>query len=193
MSEGWYEKVESHVGITQGDIIFDCPLTAWKDGPVELTKDDEAQALRAATEIFRADVIVMTQACDPENEKVRNVILCPHTSLSAYRKDWEAAMKAQDHTPTTKAWKRYCDDICDGFQFNLAMLDSGGPDDLRTEHRVVDFSELYTLPREFLEGLIRLRKLPRLRLLAPYREHLSQAFARFFMRVGLPSSVKKNW
>ena len=26
----------------------------------------------------------------------------------------------------------------------------------------------------------------RLRLLPPYREHLSQSFARFFMRVGLP-------
>jgi len=29
----------------------------------------------------------------------------------------------------------------------------------------------------------------RLRLLPPYREHLSQAFARFFMRVGLPSDI----
>jgi hypothetical protein len=29
----------------------------------------------------------------------------------------------------------------------------------------------------------------RLRLLPPYREHLSQAFARFFMRVGLPVDI----
>jgi len=28
-----------------------------------------------------------------------------------------------------------------------------------------------------------------LRLLSPYREHLSQAFARFFMRVGLPVDI----
>jgi maleate cis-trans isomerase len=26
----------------------------------------------------------------------------------------------------------------------------------------------------------------RVRLLSPYKEHLSQAFARYFMRVGLP-------
>jgi hypothetical protein len=29
----------------------------------------------------------------------------------------------------------------------------------------------------------------RLRLLPPYREHLSQSFARFFMRVGLPIDI----
>lgn len=193
MSEDWYEKVESHVRITQGDIVLDCPLTTWKDSPVEFSPGNESEVLKAAIEIFRADVIVMTQACDLENEKVRNVILCPHTSLSVYRKDWEAAMKAQSQVPNPKAWKRYCNDICDGFQFNLAMLDSGGPNGLETEHRVVDFSELFTLPREFLEGLIRLQNIPRLRLLPPYREHLSQAFARFFMRVGLPSSIKNNW
>jgi len=27
----------------------------------------------------------------------------------------------------------------------------------------------------------------------PYREHLSQAFARFFMRVGLPIPIEKKW
>ena len=30
---------------------------------------------------------------------------------------------------------------------------------------------------------------PRLRLNPPYREHLAQAFARFFMRVGLPVDI----
>jgi hypothetical protein len=29
----------------------------------------------------------------------------------------------------------------------------------------------------------------RLRIVPPYREHLAQAFARYFMRVGLPSSL----
>ncbi|MBD5492017.1 MAG: hypothetical protein HDR16_07880 [Lachnospiraceae bacterium] len=29
----------------------------------------------------------------------------------------------------------------------------------------------------------------RLRLCPPYREHLSQAFARYFMRVGLPVNI----
>lgn len=36
-------------------------------------------------------------------------------------------------------------------------------------------------------------KKQRLRLLPPYREHLSQAFARYFMQVGLPVNVSKVW
>ena len=32
---------------------------------------------------------------------------------------------------------------------------------------------------------------PRVRLNPPYREHLSQAFARLFMRVGLPVDIPK--
>ena len=60
-------------------------------------------------------------------------------------------------------------------------------------HRVVDFHEVFTLPRPVLESLLTARDVPRLQFLAPYREHLSQSFARSFMRVGLPTSVTKTW
>jgi hypothetical protein len=33
---------------------------------------------------------------------------------------------------------------------------------------------------------------PRLRLCPPYKEHLAQALARFFMRVGLPVGIPKE-
>ena len=53
---------------------------------------------------------------------------------------------------------------------------------------VVDFREIYSLPFEYLTG--RAAGLgPRWRLRSPYLEHFSQAFARFFMRVGLPSTI----
>lgn len=52
---------------------------------------------------------------------------------------------------------------------------------------------MYTLPRTFLESFLQNKQQSRLRLRPPYREHLSQAFARFFMRVGLPTGVKKVW
>ena len=57
----------------------------------------------------------------------------------------------------------------------------------------VDFHEVFTLPRPVLESLLRNLRLVRPQLLPPYREHLSQAFARFFMRVGWPTPVKKTW
>ena len=57
-----------------------------------------------------------------------------------------------------------------------------------TEYLVVDFRAAYSVPFTFLEGFSK-RAGERLRLLPPYREHLSQAFARFFMRVGLPVDI----
>jgi hypothetical protein len=53
---------------------------------------------------------------------------------------------------------------------------------------VVDFREIYSLTYDYLveHGTI---LGPRWRLDSPFLEHLSQAFARFLMRVGLPSTI----
>ena len=84
-------------------------------------------------------------------------------------------------------------DIAAGLIWNHSFLNSLTGVDPSTEVRVVDFHEVYTIPRVYLEKLLQRRNLPRLRLLSPYREHLSQGFARFFMRVGLPVAVEKSW
>ena len=141
----------------------------------------------------RVNVIVMTQACDLEHAKVRNVVLCPLYNLSAYKAAWETAQKGQGHNPTAKAWKRYCDDICEGAIWNLSLLNADDVGNLTIEHCVADFHEVFTLPRQVLESLLKARHKDRPQLLPPYREHLSQAFARFFMRVGLPTPVTKAW
>ena len=57
------------------------------------------------------------------------------------------------------------------------------------EFCVVDFRRVYSLPISFVRT--RAARAPHLRLLPPYREHLSQAFARYFMRVGLPADIPK--
>ena len=56
------------------------------------------------------------------------------------------------------------------------------------EFRVVDFHRIYALPLDFTRKFAAQTQ-NRIRLLPPYREHLSQAFARFFMRVGLPTDI----
>ena len=58
---------------------------------------------------------------------------------------------------------------------------------IQREIRVVDFRRAYSLPIGFMRG--QANKADRVKLLPPYREHLSQAFARFFMRVGLPVDI----
>lgn len=189
MSDSWYSHVEAEIPLTQGDLISDCPVIAWAAGPLNLSGSEEGEVLKAAATAVRADVVVMTQACDLEYNKVDNVIMCPHISVSEYRKAWEEEMNRLKQTPTKKAWGRFCEDIRDGYIWNLSILNAGESGELRIEHRVVDFHDVYTIPRGFLESLLKQRGRPRLRLNPPYREHLSQAFARFFMRVGLPVPV----
>ena len=72
--------------------------------------------------------------------------------------------------------------------WNQCFLNSFVGSAPRLELRVVDFHEIFTLPRDFLEEFVKRLSAPRIRLLPPYREHLSPAFARFLMRVGLPQA-----
>ena len=53
---------------------------------------------------------------------------------------------------------------------------------------LVDLERVFTLSVDALRTFAE-SKGERVRLLPPYREHLSQAFARFFMRVGLPVDI----
>ena len=45
MSESWYEVVGAETLLTQGDVIFDCPLLTWNtaDLPQETIEVDEGQ------------------------------------------------------------------------------------------------------------------------------------------------------
>jgi hypothetical protein len=193
MNEAWYGIVPANAPITQGDIIFDCPLVGWKVDTLEIENIGESETLQSLAVATAADVVVMTQACDLEHNKVSNIILCPHVLLEDYRQLWTNEMERQNQNPTEKAWRKNCDDICDGFVWNLTMLNNFKRDDINIDIRIVDFREIFAVPREFLESLLVQRGRSRPRLLPPYREHLSQAFARFFMRVGLPTPIQKVW
>lgn len=191
MTNNWYKRVSAKESLTQGDIIFDCPVSVWKETLPVLTRKNELEILKAANGFKLADVIVMTQACDLENNKVRNVTLCPHISLSEFKKDWEVAMRNQGQNPKEETWKKYIKQMDNGYIWNKSLLNSFKFGKQIFEHRVVDFYDIYTVPKIFLEALLIKRKKNRPQLLPPYREHLSQAFARFYMRVGLPTPINK--
>lgn len=192
MSDNWYECVLPTAPVTQGDMITACPVVTWKE-EVFAPGTNYEEALRNGLTVTEMDVVVLTQACDLEHNHVRNVTVCPHSSLSSYKSAWEAALKKKSQNPSNRAWGDHCDDLRNGYIWNSAMLNAGVADGLETQHRVVDFRDIFTVPRNFVESLLEFRAESRLRLRSPYREHLSQAFARFFMRVGLPASVDKAW
>jgi hypothetical protein len=166
----WYRAVRGD-DIEQGDILEGCP--------VFLPPDDLAEAPLTEA-VFRweeLDVIVMSQTCDmvKGREKVSDVLLCP---------TWRRSELTEGHLATPRGMEDVRRGNLPGFHL-LAECRLG---DLLWEVRVVDFRRVHSLPLAFVRG--RASKAgDRLRLLPPYREHLSQSFARFFMRVGLPVDV----
>jgi hypothetical protein len=105
MSENWYTRVDADTPLTQGDLISDCPLIGWDDRDVNVSGADEAEVLKGVSKAIRADVVVMTQACDLENRKVANAILCPHVSIAEFKKSWDEAMDEAGQTKTPRAWQ----------------------------------------------------------------------------------------
>lgn len=194
MSYVWYEEAAVGSPLMQGDFIEGCPVVKFNQA-VSAADQKGTEIEQLLTDIQSLDCVVMSQACDLEHGKVREVILCPSYLLSDYETAWKEGMELQGQNPTPKAWGKHLNEIRDGKVWNLSMLNErqGNGAALTTEIRIVDFHEIFTLPRGFLEAWVAKSNAPRLRLLPPYREHLSQAFARYFMRVGLPIEITPAW
>jgi len=103
--------------------------------------------------------------------------MCPIFSIEAF----------EGKNPEFKKKGRW-NEVRKGRMEGLHML---GAQNVPTNNRksfVVDFREIYSLPFEYLfKHAAELDA--RWRLKSPFLEHFSQAFARFYMRVGLPSTI----
>jgi len=194
LNHPWYAAVNKESPLDQGELVMNCPVVAWKQEIDFLTDtEDHLGKIRAGVEAIKTDVVVMTQTCDLAENKVACVILCPHYSLEEYRTVWEEDMKANGQNPKDTAWAGWLNRIVAGQIWNLSMINNESGEGYRIDHRIVDFHEVFSLPRDYLESWVRKSPSDRIKLLPPYREHLSQAFARFFMRVGFPSDISKVW
>lgn len=157
-------------GLAQGDILTGCPVPLF---PPDFGTGEGLQNVP----FQRGTLIVVTQSCDLENKKAPLVALCPVYDLSQV-----ASLKQGLSQP------KELDRLRKGDYVALHMLASPEEPENNLRALVVDFRQLYSLPFPFLSGhAVSLGK--RWRLDSPFLEHFSQAFARFFMRVGLPSSI----
>jgi hypothetical protein len=166
----WYQAIDG-TDLGQGDVFEGCPVFL----PPEGLADSPLTSAKFRWD--ERDLIVMSQSCDlvAGREKVEDVLLCAV---------WRQSELTEGHLATPKGMEDARRGYLPGFHI-LAACDLPG---LKREVRVVDFRRVYSLPLVFLRKRAATAG-TRLRLLPPYREHLSQAFARFFMRVGLPVDV----
>ena len=177
MEYPWYEVMEKTEEITQGDIIKGCPVAILS----ELTDDKEGQTIDAKVAVV--DGIVLTQACDIANGKVENIILCSITSKSEFEEQQRVlglnASKIRDRL----------NGIIKGQQNAYHIINKFVSEDFSQDYYIINFKDIFSIPLELAKKTA-LKNDKRLRLCSPYREHLSQAFARYFMRVGLPINIK---
>lgn len=171
----WFTLVaDDH--LEQGDILHGFRIFL---PPSEVPPDEDLDAGVAGSVEFsfiERDVVVITQSCDLVlgREKVPEVLLCAVWPITDLR----------GHLATAKGRE----DVRRGNLPGFHMLAGCTLEGFEQPPSVVEFRRVYSVPVEH----VRRRAIQfgdRLRLLPPYREHLSQAFARFFMRVGLPSDI----
>jgi hypothetical protein len=156
-------------GLMQGDYLPHCL--------VPLFRPDFGRRTTAAVAVEERDCVVLTQSCDLENDKAALVALCPVFSLP----DFEAVNK---QFAQKGVWER----VRQGRMEGLHLLASPTEPANNRASFVADFRQIYSLPVGYLRGHAAALG-PRWQLRSPFLEHLSQAFARFFMRVGLPSAI----
>jgi hypothetical protein len=176
MDFNWYEQVKNSDSITQGDLIFEC-LVPEPDEIVfkKLLGDNSGEP---SLKFLKIDSIILSQACDIINDKISNLIVCPLIRLKDLT-DKVDYYRSSNGLESIRQGKEPAYHLLN--EYNLISF----------PFSVVDFHRIYSMPKHYLKEVAK-SKPERLRLLPPYREHLSQAFARYFMRVGLPQDIDKD-
>jgi hypothetical protein len=162
MEYPWYEIVSDRT-LLQGDILEDFTFNV----PITKSKEIEPQTY---------NVIVMSQSCDIEEAEY--LILCPIWTKKEIEKDKPTFFSGGKIGYLRKyhlvGWHPINKCELKGFE---------------RPWRVVQFWRILEVKKEEVEKHIDSAG-KHIRLLSPYRENLSQDFARFFMRVGLPKPLE---
>ena len=177
----WYGRVADGA-LQQGDLLVGCPIPVLMPD-LAATQRGVAWGRLAGTDLEAGievdDGIIVTQSCDLAQGRAAEVVFCATRPLAV----WQASDSRFRNTARLE-------EIRQGKHVRYHMLAKCDLPGLEAEIRIADLNSLFSLSYEFVVALAG-AQLPRLRLLPPYREHLAQAFARFYMRVGLPVDIPR--
>ncbi|GIP58680.1 hypothetical protein [Paenibacillus woosongensis] len=169
---GWFQFVSPESNLQQGDILFQCPV--FFPNP-EIDYAQLSNPAEVSFELKLKDVIVMTQSCDIQQGKpLMSVLLCPIAGLEQVAKDGQLANLVSDRIN------------------NMHLLNKHDSKEGSIDYKIIDFSQVYTVPLGVLKNWksAKTERIPR--LLSPYTEHMSQRFGIKMMRVGTDDNLKVN-
>lgn len=158
----WYGLGEGEE-LQQGDLVDSCPFDRVEE-PGEADRKN-------------FNVAVLSHSCDLAQDKLERIQVCPFWELERLAKEVEYFRN-----------KRGREELRRGNLPGYHLLNRCTLTEKPTDFLVVDFRMQFAVNLVMLKRLVSSQK-PRLRLLPPYREHLAQALARFYMRVGLPVDI----
>jgi len=168
LSEQWY-KVKNSLPLEQGDILNSVQVVVPTYQFLSGTTDKVPVAIE--------NVVILTQSCDLAQEGKTN---------------WVQVAKLIDIEtlfPTlTNRTKGQLNTIIKGNSANYHMIESCNLANHECGRKIIDFREVFNLPVEYVQQLA-IEQGDLISLNSPYKEHLSQAYARFYMRVGLPTNI----
>src|SRR6516225_10196880 len=132
-----YEQPAS-AGLSQGDILDECPILVWKLGPppLDLNVPPERRIIR---------VVLLTQACDLAQDKTTRVVVAPV---------YEAAELTAKNILRAGTIR---DQVRRGQVFGWYFLPAASSP-INLPEAIVDLRELHTIERRTLEYLVSVGK-----------------------------------
>lgn len=176
LSYPWYSIVKGP-DLEQGDLIRGCPVIE----PIYEPLDPEEETYSLEAKQLNFDIVILSQTCDLINDKIDSVLVSPFHPVDEF-------IDANTPNLTSKARKSAREEIRRGYRPSFHMLARCDFPKFEHDIQIIDFQRLFTVPKSLLVQLAELQG-ERIRLMPPYREHLGQSFARYFMRVGLPIDI----
>ncbi len=201
----WYAIDYNEENLFQGEILFNCSVIEPKFTKAAVEKRETELDL----EEVKNDFIILTQSCDLEHDKIYLVVVAPVYSVGRYVAEHpylyrKAQECAQSNNLSPPDYETQGEEIflelahkCNSISKEIDKIRKGERPDCHLLNEepsanlpycVVSFRNIYSVPKDYLLEVAKSQQ-PRIRLQPPYREHLSQAFARYFMRVGLPADI----
>lgn len=159
----WFEQPDSV--LSQGDILVGVDVYLHQPGEPE-----------PVFSVQTTNAVVLTQTCDIPKASQQTVLLAEIDS-------YDDVVARRGNGQDGKKWRKKLVDNEGVADFLIPPCPSVG-----LGWSLANFRELFILPKVQFEG-DPLRSVTRAAIASPYREHLSQAYARFVMRVGLPNTL----